>query len=333
MTVSFGRNSTFAFAPETAYNEAWGSPSLIGLYLDKPPEFVPNVDTIKEKHLTGRPELDLTDIAQGIKNYTLKIEGKIPKEAFGYLLLNLLGKVTTTAVATYYKHEFVPSVGTPPSLKIQIRNPLDADNYEWRLQGAIVKTLELTLAQNQFVKFSIDFVGGSFAKHTTLSAAPSVSIPSAVNPFYLWNSNADIELNAADTKVSSMTMTFESMLTDDIDDSYEFGSAERIRLERAAGEDAFKVRGNIKRILQGTEGYTVWNAFTTSTISVLFFDPTASDYYIDVDFAKAKILKLTHTPRGSDLFEETMEFEAFTSGTATDIKLTYQDKQALPATT
>jgi len=95
MSVAYGRNATLAFAKETAYNEAWGSPTLIGLYLTKAPDLDPHIDLIKEPHLSGRPELSTSDIAQGIKNHTLAIEGLLPKEALGFILLSLFGKVTT----------------------------------------------------------------------------------------------------------------------------------------------------------------------------------------------------------------------------------------------
>lgn len=332
MAVSYGRNVTFAFAKETAYNEAWGSPTLTALYLDKAPEFIPKIETIRAPHLYGRPELNTADIIQGIKNYTLRIDGTIPKESFGFLLLSLFGAVTTTFGTPWYTHIFVPSVTTPASLKLQVRMPLTADNDEWRLSGAIVKSATFDFKQNDFLRFSIDFVGGTFAKHTTVSTATAVLVPAAGNPCFNWNSTPTITMATVALTPSSFSLTFENTLADDMDDSYVFGSAERTRLERAATEDCFKVKGSIKRIWQAVTQYTAWAAFTNQVFLSYFYDPTGSDYAFKVDLANTRLIDYKTTPKGLGLVEEQLDFEAFTTGTAADIKITTIDKQAEPVT-
>jgi len=329
--ISFGRNATFAFAKETTYGEAWGSPTLIGLYLTKPPDLNPNIEPIKESHLSGRPELSTTDIQQGIKNWTLSIEGQFPKEALGFILLSLFGKVTTPAPSGgFYTHTFVPSTTSPASLKIQLRNPLATNDTEWRLRGGKVKSFKITFAQNSFVKFSAEFVGGGWARHTALSAAPSVPVPASGNLWYLWSSTPVCTIATANFPITSGELTFESVLSEDVNDSYEFGSSDRIRLERASNEDAFKVKGTLKAVWQSVTALTAYDAFTDLAIVLSFTDST---YAITNTLSHCRLLKApTQVAKGLGLVEETVEFEAFTSGTEGDITLAYKDKQAEPAT-
>jgi hypothetical protein len=256
MAVAYGRNATIAFAQENpalsykdACAEVWGSPTLVGLYLTKAPDLSPNIESIEEPHLSGRPEMSTSDIAQGIKNYTLAIEVLLQKESLGFIFLSLFGKVTTPAPSGgYYTHTFVPSVASPASLKIQYRSPLATNNTEWRLRGAKTKTFKLIFNQNEFLKFNAEFVGGSWARHTTVSSAPSVAVPSSGSPFFLWSSFYTCQLETVSYPIVSGEITYESVLAEDVSDSYEFGSSERVRLERASTEDAFKVTGSLKAI-------------------------------------------------------------------------------------
>jgi len=331
MSISFGRDSTFAFAQETAYGEAWGSPTLIGLYLTKPADVKPNIEPIKEIHLSGRPEMSVNDVKQGVKGWICRIEGFLPKEALGFILLSLFGKVTTPAPSGgFYTHSFVPSTTSPCSLKLQVRNPLATNDTEWRLRGGKVKSFKITFNQNDFVKFTAEFVGGAWARHTTVSSAPSVPVPSSGNVWYLWSSTPICTIATANFPITSGEITYESVLAEDLTDSYEFGSSDRVRLERAATEDAFKVKGTLKAIWQSITAQTAFENATDLAIVQSFTDDT---YSITNTLSHCKLIEPpSQVAKGLGLFEETVNFEAFTSGTEGDITLAYKDKQAAPVT-
>lgn len=333
MPVSYGRDATLAFAKETTYNEAWGSPTLVGLYVDKV-DFVPNIDILREAHISARPELSISDVAQGIQNYTLKVDGRVPKEAFGFLLLSLFGKVTTPAPSGgFYTHTFVPSTTTPASLKIEYRQPLNSVQSRWQLRGAKVKTLEIIANQNDFIKYSIDFIGGAFAQADSIGSAPTVPVPASGDVFYNWNHSPTLSIGTVTAGITSLSFTFESVLADDVTDSYEVTTSgsetQRVRLERASTEEAFKIKAVIKRIWQAPYEYADWTGFVTTGIS---YSLTDSTYNLTLYSDHMKILKNILTPKGLGLVEETTEFEGFTSGTAADNTVIYKDKQAEPTT-
>lgn len=326
--VGFGRDLTLGFDLEASYNEVWGSPALVGLYTDTP-EFAPNIEQIRELHASGRPELTADDLAQGIRNYTLRVGGKIPKEALGLLLLSLLGQVTTTLVSTYQQHAFVVPTFSPPSLKFQFRTLLNATDTQWQMRGGIVKSMEINIVQNQMPRFAADIIGASCAK-TDLNGAPTIPVPASGNPFYSPADMQSIVLNSG-AEWTSMVLTMENVLAEDIEDSYELGSAERVRLFRAGSEDCFKVRATLKRIWSDLTMRESWSDF--DDVDLTFYMGSAAAYYFKIR-TPAKIVNTTEIPKGLGLVEETVEVEGFykESGAGNELTVDYYDKQAKPIT-
>ena len=190
--VAFGRDIVFGCAQESSYNEAWGTPTLNGIYISPNVSIKPNRDIMREIHATGLPVLKSSEIKQGVKNYTLGISGKLPKEGLSWLLLNLCGKVATNLyTSTYYGHDFYLSNKTPKSLKLVLQNPIigtSPSDFEWQLTGAMIKSVEFTFEVNQPSKFANEFAGGIWyiAK---FQSSVNIPVASSGNPFW-WFKNS-----------------------------------------------------------------------------------------------------------------------------------------------
>jgi hypothetical protein len=319
---AFGRDVKLGFIKETGYNEAWGAPALTGIYINPDVDFTPNIELIREPHSHGLPIQIANDIAQGVRNWSLRISGKVPKEGFSYLLLSLFGKVTTTLVTGYYQHYFNPGLSTPASLKLAIQKPIQGGTqHEWRLRGAMLKSLELIYETNAPVKFNAEFVGGAWETATSLSTI-TIPVPATgTNPFWMFG-DSSFSLH------SKLNLLIENVLAEDLEDSYTINSTDRLRLERAASETCFKLRLNFEKLFVDT---TNMDSFKNFTAVMPFFElGSASIYYCAFQF-NAKLVEHKLTPKGLGLIKETFTQEAINNA-ITDVKFYYYDKQIEPGT-
>jgi len=343
--LALGRNRTLGFCIEgTAgiytpadYNQAWGSPTLKGIgFLEATPG--PNKELMIEPHMSGRPEMTDQDIVEGINNSTFTVKMKCPKENLAWFMLGFFGKVITVGSTFPYNHAFVPSLinGWPPSYKLEYREPLNTTDTRLQLQGCKVKSITFEFIQNSIVLITIEFVGGSWAKSATLGDAPTILIPSSENPFWTF---ADIK--TTNTKLfystetirgfSNIILKFENVFAEDVEDSYELGSAERMRLERSADRESIKLTGTLKRLLKDSYPFEWWSNLNTCEFYLEL--GLATGYYLYFS-AYAKLLKRPiRSERGFGLIDETIEFESIYSianGVSIDCEM--QDNQATPAT-
>jgi len=344
--VAFGRNRTFGYLVEgTAgsyvaanYNEAFGSPTLKGLYFLEA-EFVPNIEIMKEQSMSGRPELITADLVQGIRNYTLRVKMKLPKEGLGWLLFGLFGKVVTTGAASPYTHTFSPSLTSPypPSFKLQFREPLNTTQAQWQLRGAKIKSMLFEFTNNRMPTVTIDFIGGSFELAAALGDIPTILVPASGNPFWVNADRISTEPNLQGevADFSSYSFTIENIFAEDIDDSYSIGIStppfleanERKRLERASTEECIKFTGTFKRIWPNANLYTLWQANSVAD----FADELDEGIYQFLPYSyTGRIVKVSHVEKGMGLIEETADWEALYANPG--YRIAIKDTQATPAT-
>lgn len=306
----FGRDVRFGYAKETAFNESWGSPTLIGLYVD-PPDVVPNIAYLKAKTTDGKATLNVADVCQGVRGWTCRIAGKIPKEGIGWLMLGLFGKVVTSGVGPY-DHTFQVSVNTPPSFKLLVRQAVDASHDDYQLRGGMVKAVEFVHTPNTIPRFTAEWIGATFGR-VTPTTAPTIPKPASADPFWkpgdYQSSSPVISKVLTHTGWNSFSMRIENTLTEDIEESYDIGSIERERLERAATEEAFTFKITAKRVINedsfdlvdGFEDFVSWVCGANLLVS--------GQHGLSITGQRAKILSHLKTPRGLGLVEEILELE------------------------
>lgn len=331
--AAFGREVEFGFINESAYNEAWGSPTLVGIYLKEPPDWAPTIERIKEPHAHGRPTLKLGDFAQGVRGWNARISAIVPKEGLGWLLLSLFGKLTTTPDATYYIHGFNVGSNTPASLKCLIKTAIrNTSDVEWRLRGAMVRSFEITWVPNEPLLFTMELIGGGWTKENVASSI-TIPVPSG-NPFWYFNDSDDgaaVCTIGAVTGWNRVTSRYESILAEDIEDSYTLDSDEeqRKRLERAAAEESFRGIVTAKRILTDVNRITAFDAHSDVACNLVI--GSGSSYQLQWTMSKGRIIDLKHTPKGHGIIHEEVTIEGHEVA-STDMLITYRDKQSAPAT-
>jgi hypothetical protein len=331
--VAVGREILFACAPETAYNEAWGSPTLLGLAVP-PPDFEPNIEHLKVKHSDPNPEAHVYDFGQGVRGWTLNVGGKIPKEGMGFPLLSLMGKVTTTGDGPY-DHIFAPSLQTPVSLKCLVRTPFrqaSPTKGQWHLRGGRVRAAEFVFKPNDFPRFSMELIGGSFS-YENLAAAPTILVPAGN---YFWSAqeyaaNSPHLHNAYGWNI--FTIRIENELAADVDESYVVGSDERFRLERAASEEAFRFTITAKRIMDESNADDLEAAYENHTgagggANLL----VAGVANLSVSSPYTFLTKYKRTPRGQGLVEEEIEAIGYKGATGSQTSIVLTDEEAEPVT-
>jgi len=333
---AFQRNETFGYAQEAAYNEAWGTPTLLGMHFLNV-DFKPNIEIIKSAHMTGRPESVVLDHCQGVRNYAFTIKMRMPKECLAGLMLSALGKVTTTGASSPYTHTFVPSItaGYPCSLKLQYRQPLNAAESCWQLSGAKVKSMLFEFNAASGCLLTVEFVGGTWAKAAALGTAPTILMPAGTeNPFWSFSNVASMfpQFGTIEGGFCSCQLKIENIFAEDLEDSYELGSHERIRLERS-GDNCIKITGTLKRLLKDNTVHGYWDTFYDAGFSIR--STSGAIYMLQIKTAGDLILNQpTRIPRAAKgLIEETIDFESlYDLDVAAGIEITIKDSQATPAT-
>ena len=350
--LAFGRNQTVGFAIEgTAgvyapadFNQAWGTPTLKGIgFLEVAP--TPHKEHILAPHMSGRPETTNMDFDEGIKNPTFRLKMKCPKENLAWFFLGFFGKVVTSGASPQYTHAFTPSLspGFPPSFKIEYRNPYSTYFHRLQFRGAKVKSILLELTMENVI-LTMEFTAASCERSASIGTVPAILEPTAVRPFWrfsdLVNTVAGTYLSdiAESNKIigfSSILLNFENTFAEEIEDSFEGGSNERIRLERAADAECIKLTATLKRLLKDESPYDRWELLGSEAFLQikLFSDGPTTDW----SFLLRSMGKLLEPPsseaRGLGLIMETIILQSIyhitmSQGMSCEIK----DSQATPAT-
>jgi len=332
--VAVGREILFACAAESAYNEAWGSPTLLGLAV-QPPDFEPQIEHLKVKHSDPNPEAHVYDFAQGVRGWSLSVGGKIPKEGLGFPILSLMGKVTSTGSGPY-DHTFGPSLQTPVSLKCLVRTPYREaapTKGQWHLRGGRVKSMEFVHKPNDFPRFTMELIGGSFS-YEDLSAAPTILVPSSGNHFWTADDYAPNSPHLHNAYGWSIfTIRIENELAADVDESYVIGSRERSRLERAGSEEAFRFTISAKRIMDSTASSILrseWEAHTAAGGGANLLETGVAN--LNVTSTYTFLTKYKRTPRGQGLVEEEVEAMGHKGLTGSQSVIILADEEAEPVT-
>jgi hypothetical protein len=339
--LAFGRNKTLGFCIEgTAgvyapadYNQAFGTPTLKGIgFLEATPG--PNTEMLIEPHMSGRPEMTDQDIVAGVNNSTFTVKMKCPKENLVWFILGFFGKITTSGVSSPYLHNFVPSLanGYPASFKLEYREPLNATETRLQLRGCKVKSMTFEFKANETAIVTIEFIGASWGKSGSLGTAPAILIPASTNPFWTFADiiTADTKLTYSATSIvgfSSIVIKLENSFAEGVEDSYEGGSNERIRLERAADKECIRLTATLKRLLKDSYPFNWWSALNTCQFQISLSSISLYSLFFS---SYGRLLSLpVRSPRGLGLIEETIEFQSFYSiADSASIVGTVQDTQS-----
>jgi len=330
MGFTFGRNIKVALGQEATYN-FYVSPVAHGIYV--PPDAV-DINPIKKMIEVGTSRgiaIDhISDIGEGVKAWEGKLGPfQLSKEDMNWIFLNLLGTVTTTLISgSYYKHIHKLSTSTPKSLSGLFQHDLaSVANREWRGSGGMIKSLKLIFELNKPIMVEIELVGGTLLLAQTVGTAPTYSVPASGLYFYTF-ANGAFTINSI-TDWNRVEITFTNTLAEGEELSYNYGSAERVRLER----EGILITGTAKRLLNEETNLTAWTNLTTLTLDFLYGTLDTAAYAFNINLDK---LKLTEPPKrkgaGIGLFEETLTFKAFQDTADTDNTIIIQDTQVTPAT-
>jgi hypothetical protein len=336
MGLTFGRNIKVALGQEAVYN-TYVSPVAHGIYVE--PD---GVDISPEKQIIELPVSrgvampNLADMAEGVKGWTGKLRFALSKEDMNWLILNLFGAVTTTLISGgFYTHVHLISNTTPKSLSVLYQHDLvgitTPFKREWQLSGGMIKSLKLIFELNKPVMCEIELVGGTFLLTYPVGTAPTYSVPATDKPYFYTFKNGLFTINDL-TTWNRVELTFAPAIADGLEDSYEYGSDARKRLERA-GEPAMLITGTAKRLLDEETNLAAWDALTT--IGLVFLSGVIANpaYAFKIELTKLKLM----TPpkrdkKGMGLFEETLSFKAFMESANTENRITINDTQATPVT-
>ena len=118
---------------------SWGSGGTPTVLLPvNPPSFTVPFEQILDNALRGIPARDFAAY-QGPGSVEGTIEGPFYPEELGYILLALMGSVTTTGTAAPYTHEFLPDAN-PPTLFFQDETGIE----EYQYRGCYITEFSLS---------------------------------------------------------------------------------------------------------------------------------------------------------------------------------------------
>ena len=281
----------------------------------------------------------VADTKDGIRGWTGKIPFALSKEDMNWILLNLLGAVTTSIIATgpYYKHIHKISNATPKSLSVLYQKDLQGvAGREEKFSGGMIKNLKLVFDLNKEISALIELVGGTYLLAQTVGAPPTYSVPASGDYFYTFIKPSGTVGNGFSinglTTWNHVELNFAPAIEDGTDLSYNYGSAERARLERG-GEPGMLITGNAKRIFDEAVNETAWDQDSIITLDFLYGVLDAAGYAFNINLDKLKIMSSPEPEKkGMSLFEETINFQAFIDSADTENTIIIQDTQVTPAT-
>lgn len=337
MAVAFTRNTLMSVAKESVYNTYTGT-GHEGFRILPGASLKFERDIREEMSARGQAAMSPYDMAAGLRRWTFDFSMNLPKEALGHWMFYTLGAVTTTTITSYKKHVLDindPALGTdasPPSFCMRI---LD-DNREWQLSGGMISSLKLRLALENFWRVEVSAVGGTYVD-TTIGSVPSVTAPAA-GRHYLTSDDFDFTVNAVSWAPTDFEVTFKRNLAEGASESYQAGSAERVRLV-SAGAPAIDVTGSTRRIYDGYTQFDLFDAFTqfaiVATNKVVSGENlvaiNSDGYALKINLAKCYLTAWDLEESGGIMLQK-LDFRSTYSGSATDIEVTTQDTLATPAT-
>ena len=340
MAFHFGRNDKIGITQEATYNAAWAAPAAAtGTWLHTTTfEFNSSIEAMRSGFATGQVYPKTTEIVRGVRGITGHLEMLTHKNELAWLILNSLGKVTTTTVASKQKHIFILSGNTPKSVAFVVQHPETGLARQYQVTGCAITKAVLSWKMNEPIMLACDFTGADFAE-AAVSGSPTYNpTPTSSEPYFKYPVSAlTWNINSA-TAWGNVTITFDFNYADSIEESYEGGSLTRKRLERAANDQApCKITGVAQRVYTGNSLYGVFNADTS--FEAYYRDiltPDGSSYHLGVNMAVCRPLDYKHIKRSNGLVDEQITFEAVsnldTAYTDNDFNITLVDDQTNPAT-
>ena len=253
---------------------------------------------IETGHASGHLMDKSDEIARGINDWELSIEGAVPKNsaAFGYLLETIFDELTTDKY-TIGNEDTV-------SLSIALIDNLD-DGKAWTGVGAKLRDLKLSVSANDWLMFSGTLVGTDALRAET---APVLVYPDALageSEYYTFDDCSEATYN-----LHSFEVNIASGIHDGESDSHEISSEYRVRLAIGKRE----ITGTLDRVETET---VLFDTLDGVTDFALDFAAAAGARTLEIMMAKSRIMKWTST-NVAELFHESVDYKAFWSSADPD---------------
>lgn len=344
MAVALGRTTMLGLFKEANYNEAWatGSPTFANCFYINPDfKLKPSTDPLKAIQATGLSVLTFNEVAKGVHGWTLSFSGILPKERLGYLFYGLMGKVASSG-STNYTHVFTPSTSAPPSFKVLIScKQIGATYGEWRLSGGMIKSIEVQIVNNKEATLAVEMIGGTYSHVAFATTLTAVLPASPINAYYWCNDSNNLVTMLVNSNTHSyfqtVTIKIEQALADGVEESYNWGSPNRVRLERASSDECLKF--SVKAVRTWSDE-TAANDFITVLPTSGFVEFTArlgvtseTSYGLTFNFG-TRIISADPSPQGAGIMREEIELEGLsdTGVPGSDLVITLLDKWSEPIT-
>jgi len=345
---SFGRNIKVGMTKEASYNVAWAAPgATTGTWIQVENfEFTPISNDIRASFATGEAMPKLTEFARGLRGVEGSFTMFAHKQQLPWIFLHLLGNVTTATVGGAtgvdggqgQKHDFVVKLTTPASVAFVLQTPEAGIDRQFQLTGCVITKVDIDWTLNQPIKLTVNFIGANFTEAAE-SGTPTFNTVTTGEAWFKYPSSTPALTWTINTLTAwgNVKIGFESIYADGLEESFEGGSNQRKRLERAADGACFKVMGTAQRVYTDNALMTAFTADTT--FEATYKDNAAPDgtaYHLGINLGRCKAKPPTLIRRGQSLIDEQIEFEAFISAgtfyTTNDLNVTIVDKQTNPAT-
>ncbi len=195
------RNSKFGIAREATWGDA-AAPQVM-LPVD-PPSITDNFETLLDQTVRGINVMDFGSY-QGVGSVEASLSGIWFPEEVPFILLAMLGSVSSTGTAAPYTHTFTLA-NQPPSLSFQDEGAVYPEGGNARrYAGMLPSSLTLTFSSEEgLLTWSADFSG----KRGTAPASGSIPADATNPPFRGWHGTMTIA-GAPATRLIDLELTFE----------------------------------------------------------------------------------------------------------------------------
>jgi len=283
---------TFGFSQQAAADYGTYATASTGLHC-KPVHFpAPGSPLIKTEHSNGHRFLKTSEVALGVDNFTLPLDGAVPKAntAFGYLLETIFDELTGDV--------YTIATGDSKSVSLAIIDNLD-DGKAWTGTGGKLSNLTISVKPNEYLMFSGTLVG---TKPERNQDAPTITYSDAGTTNYYTFDECSFTIGGAPFGVDSFECAITTNLFDDETNSHEIGSTYRKRLVVGRPE----VIITIDRVITATALFDVKEALTNQA---LVFTATEGGRTLIITAAKCKIVTW-ETANADTLGQEHIVLEA-----------------------
>lgn len=238
-----------------------------------------------------------------------EIAGIMSDQFIGYLLLNVLGSVssaTASGESAVYEHTFsLLNSNAHPSLAIEIKNPVEQRKFAL----AMVESLKIRAEVGKWMEFTVTFKSKKGA-----SASNSVSY-TAENKF--WSKMVTMKLASAlaglgaasETVIRSFEITFDCSLFME----YKLGSTE----PNDINNQVLKIEGNIEAMFGAATLKDLFRAGTHQALRLDALSPTgigvAEFPELQIDLAKVAFEEFEKSDGKDDMAMQTLKFSALYS--------------------